>query len=65
MKQRKWPAVIAESGAGYNILVKQKSQQQVWLEMARQDLAVAYAGVGDSTSASRFSSELSAMRNAP
>jgi eukaryotic-like serine/threonine-protein kinase len=65
VKQRKWPAVITESGAGYDILVKEKSQQQVWLEMARQDLAAAYAGVGDSTSSSRFSSELAAMHNAP
>ena len=38
VKQQKWSTGAAESRAGYEILVKQKAQQQVWLKMAREDL---------------------------
>ena len=47
--------------AGYDILVGQKSQQAVWLKMAREDLGAAYAAIGDSVSATRFSAELAGM----
>jgi eukaryotic-like serine/threonine-protein kinase len=63
VKQQKWAASIAESRAGYDILSKEKAQQQVWLKMAREDLGSAYAATGDSASASRFSTELSMMQN--
>jgi tetratricopeptide (TPR) repeat protein len=61
IKQKKWTAGAAEARAGYDILVAQKSQQAVWLKMAREDLGAAYAAVGDTTSATRFSAELAAM----
>jgi tetratricopeptide (TPR) repeat protein len=63
VKQRKWADAAAESRAGYEILVRQKAQQQVWLEMAREDLGASYAALGDSASASRFTTELSAMHD--
>jgi hypothetical protein len=36
----------------------------VWLAMAREDLGAAYAAIGDSASASRFTTELAAMHDA-
>jgi hypothetical protein len=63
VKQKKWQAGAVESRAGYDILVKQKAQQ-VWLEMAREDLGASYAALGDSASASRFNTELAAMHDA-
>jgi serine/threonine protein kinase len=64
VRQKKWEAGAMESRAGYDVLVKQKAQQQVWLEMAREDLGAAYAAIGDSASASRFATELAAMHDA-
>jgi serine/threonine-protein kinase len=61
VRQQKWTAGAAESRAGYEILMKQKAQQQVWLKMAREDLGAAYAALGDSASAMRFASELASM----
>jgi eukaryotic-like serine/threonine-protein kinase len=61
VKQRKWAGGAAECLAGYDILVKQKAQQQVWLKMAREDLGIAYAATGDTASAARFTAELAAM----
>ncbi|MFI5242608.1 MAG: tetratricopeptide repeat protein [Gemmatimonadales bacterium] len=63
IKQRKWVAGAVESRAGYEILVRQKSQQQVWLRMAREDLGAAYAAIGDSVGAARFIAELALMPN--
>lgn len=63
IKQRKWVAGAVESRAGYEILVTQKSQQQVWLKIAREDLGAAYAAIGDSASATRFSAELALMHD--
>jgi hypothetical protein len=63
IKQQKWSIGAAESRAGYEILVKQKAQQQVWLKMAREDLGAAYAAVGDSANATRFTAELASMRD--
>jgi serine/threonine-protein kinase len=63
VKQQKWLAGAAESRAGYEILLGQKSQQAVWLKMAREDLGAAYAALGDSASATRFIGELAAMRD--
>jgi serine/threonine protein kinase len=61
-KQQKWSGVAEESRAGYDILVKQNSQQQAFLKMAREDLGVAYAALGDSANAKRFTVELAAMQ---
>jgi hypothetical protein len=63
IRQQKWLAGAAESRAGYDILVGQKAQQAVWLKMAREDLGAAYAALGDSASATRFSAELATMRD--
>ena len=63
IKQQKWSSGAAETRAGYDILVGQKAQQAVWLKMAREDLGAAYAAVGDSASATRFSAELAAMHD--
>lgn len=63
IKQRKWVAGAVESRAGYEILVTQKSQQQVWLKIAREDLGAAYAAIGDSASATRFIAELALMHD--
>jgi serine/threonine protein kinase len=64
VKQRKWVASVGESRTGYEILVKEKAQQQVWLKMAREDLSASYAALGDSANAARFSIELAAMQDA-
>jgi serine/threonine protein kinase/tetratricopeptide (TPR) repeat protein len=61
VKQRKWATGAAESRAGYDILLKEKGQQQVWLRIAREDLGTAYAALHDSANASRFAGELAAM----
>jgi serine/threonine protein kinase/Tfp pilus assembly protein PilF len=63
IKQKKWSTGAAESRAGYDILIGQKSQQAVWLKIAREDLGAAYAALGDSASATRFSAELAAMHD--
>jgi hypothetical protein len=40
-----------------------KSQQQVWLKIAREDLGAAYAAIGDSAGATRFIAELALMHD--
>ncbi|HET7205833.1 MAG TPA: serine/threonine-protein kinase [Terriglobales bacterium] len=49
----------AESRAGYDILVKQKSAPAKWLQMARTDLAQEYEALRENDKAARFRSESS------
>jgi len=54
----------AQSRAGYELLMKRKDPQAVWLDMARQDLATAYRTLGRTADADRFQAELTASRAA-
>ena len=54
----------AQSRAGYELLMKRKDPQVVWLDMARQDLATAYRTLGRTADADRFQAELTASRAA-
>jgi len=54
----------AQSRAGYELLIKRKDPQAVWLDMARQDLATAYRTLGRTADADRFQAELTASRAA-
>lgn len=63
VKQGKFTEAAAESRAGYEILITQKAQPEVWLRMAREDLEAAYRSVGDTANASRFRTELLATRD--
>ncbi|HZJ56053.1 MAG TPA: serine/threonine-protein kinase [Myxococcaceae bacterium] len=54
----------AQSRAGYELLVKRKNPQALWLTMARQDLATAYRALGRSDEADRFQGELAATSTA-
>jgi hypothetical protein len=52
----------AQSRAGYELLIKRKDPQAVWLDMARQDLATAYRTLGRTADADRFQGELTTAR---
>jgi serine/threonine-protein kinase len=62
VRQKRWREAASESRAGYEILLKQAKAPTSWLQGAREDLASAYAALGDQAQADRFRTELAAAR---
>jgi serine/threonine-protein kinase len=60
VRQKLWREAAGETRAGYEILQRQAKAPVSWLQGAREDLAVAYAALGDRAEADRFQRELSA-----
>ena len=63
VRQSLWREAVIETRAGYDILLRQAKAPVSWLQGAREDLATAYAALGEQTEADRFQKELSAPAN--
>ncbi len=61
--QRRYAEAQHESRAGYDILIRRASSQVSALPQARQDLAEAYAALGNAQEAARFHAEAEADAN--
>jgi eukaryotic-like serine/threonine-protein kinase len=62
VRQKRWRDASVESRTGYELLSKQAKAPVSWLQGAREDLAAAYAALGDEGQAERFRREFAESR---